>query len=224
MDLLFYERSGDERPARTLRFEPGKIIGVGRNYVDHAAELGNTVPAEPLLFFKARSSLIASGQAIVRPQAYDRVDFEGEIGVVIGLRGRRIAQSEALRHVLGYVCVNDVTIRDLQAKDSQWTRAKGFDTSCAVGPRVVGAPNLDALAVKTRVNGQLRQSAPASDMAFSIPHLIAYASELMTLEEGDLITTGTPAGVGNLSPGDEVEVEVEGVGVLRNPVVGETMR
>jgi len=220
MDLEFYASSGASAPERTLSFAPGKIIGVGRNYRAHAEELGGEVPSEPLLFFKARSGLVAPAQPLVRP-AYERVDHEGEIGVVIGRAGRRIRREDALDHVLGYVCVNDVTIRDLQKRDSQWARAKGFDSSCAVGPRIVGGLELADLEVITRVNGEVRQHGHASMMVFDIPTLIAYASELMTLEEGDLIATGTPAGVGNLVPGDVVEVEIPGVGILENPVVAE---
>jgi len=221
MDLEFYASPEASFPERTLPFAPGKIIGVGRNYRAHAAELGGEVPSEPLLFFKARSGLVAPGQSLVRPGGFERVDHEGEIGVVIGRSGRRIRRENALDHVLGYVCVNDVTIRDLQKRDSQWARAKGFDGSCAVGPRIVGGIGLDTLEVFTRVNGTMRQHGHASMMVFDIPTLIAFASELMTLEEGDLIATGTPAGVDNLVPGDEVEVEIPGVGILRNPVVAE---
>jgi len=221
MDLPFYRRSSDSSPAGLVPISPGKIICVGRNYRAHARELGNEVPSEPLIFFKASSGLIGAGDAIVRPSGFERVDFEGEIGVVIGKTGRRIRAADALTHVLGYTCMNDLTIRDLQKRDKQWWRAKGFDTSCAVGPRVVADLDHGALAVITRVNGDERQRAPASQMAFSIEHIIEFASELMTLEEGDLIATGTPAGVGNLNPGDRVEVEVVGVGVLENPVIAE---
>jgi 2-keto-4-pentenoate hydratase/2-oxohepta-3-ene-1,7-dioic acid hydratase in catechol pathway len=204
-----------------VRFRPGKIIGVGKNYRAHAAELDSEVPAEPLLFFKAPSALIGDGDDFPRPSEFERVDYEGEIGVVIGKTGRRIRAAGAMDHVLGFVCVNDFTIRDLQRKDSQWARAKGFDGSCAVGPRIVAGIPLDELSVTTRIGGEVRQSAPASQMVWSIPAIIEFASQYMTLEEGDLICTGTPAGVGNLEPGDLVEVEIPGVGVLCNSVVAE---
>ena len=188
---------------------PTKIICVGRNYVAHAAELGNTIPDEPLLFFKPPSSLLASGQPVRIPSDVGRVDFEGEIGLTIGRRASRISQSEAWDHVSGIVALNDVTARDLQRKDSQWSRAKGLDTFCPVG-NVVDAEGIDptTLEVTTRVNGEERQHGVASDMAFSIPYLIAYMSHLMTLEPGDLIATGTPEGIGPLQPGDEVTVEL----------------
>jgi 2-keto-4-pentenoate hydratase/2-oxohepta-3-ene-1,7-dioic acid hydratase in catechol pathway len=219
MDLGFYSGPAATEPERTISLNPGKIVAVGKNYRAHAAELGGEVPAEPLLFFKASSGLIGDGDPFPRPMEFERVDYEGEIGLVIGKRGRRIKAADALAHVLGFVCVNDFTIRDLQRRDSQWARAKGFDGSCSVGPRIVGGLKLADLAVETRLNGELVQSAPASQMAFDIPTIIEFASQYMTLEEGDLIATGTPAGVGNLSPGDHVSVEVKGVGVLANTVV-----
>ncbi len=198
---------------------PTKIIGVGRNYRAHAAELGNEVPAEPLLFFKPPSALIPHAAAIVLPAASARVDHEGEIGVVIGRRLKDATEAEALAGVLGYTCVNDVTARDLQKKDVQFTRAKGFDTFCPVGPCIaIGLTPAD-LAVETWVNGALRQSAPATGMIFGIATLLAYISRIMTLEPGDLIATGTPEGVAPLRPGDEVTVMVAGVGRLVNRVV-----
>jgi 2-keto-4-pentenoate hydratase/2-oxohepta-3-ene-1,7-dioic acid hydratase in catechol pathway len=163
--------------------------------------------------------VIADGAPIERPLGYERVDFEGELGVVIGKRARRVTREHALDFVEGYVCVNDVTVRDLQKKDGQWTRAKGFDTFCPIGPRV--APGLDPanLRLTTRVNGQVRQDSSTSDLIFDVPALIAFCSQHMTLEPGDVISTGTPSGVGNLQPGDVVEVEITGIGVLRNPVI-----
>jgi 2-keto-4-pentenoate hydratase/2-oxohepta-3-ene-1,7-dioic acid hydratase in catechol pathway len=198
---------------------PSKIVCVGRNYQEHAAELGNPMPEEPLLFLKAPSALIGDGDTIALPKASERVEHEGELAVVIGRRCRRIADDEdPLSYVLGYTCANDVTARDLQRKDVQFTRAKSFDTFCPVGPFVVtGLDPLD-LRVETRVNGQTRQSGRTSSMAFPVPLLLRYISHVMTLEPGDLISTGTPAGVGPLKDGDIVEVEVEGVGILRNPV------
>ena len=202
---------------------PGKIIGIGRNYRDHAAELGNTVPAKPLLFLKPPTTVIGDGAAIVLPPESQQVDFEGEIGVVIGRPLRRATESEARAAIAGITCVNDVTARDLQRTDEQWTRAKGFDTFCPVGPRVVpvDAGRFDELEVFCRVNAKQRQHGRARDMVFSIVTLVSVVSHVMTLEPGDLIATGTPAGVGPLVPGDVVEVEIPGVGVLQNPVVAE---
>lgn len=199
---------------------PSKIVCVGRNYADHAKELGNEVPKAPLLFLKPPSAIIAPGEAIRLPAASTRVEFEGEIGVVVGHRLHSVNADEAERGIGGFVCLNDVTARDLQKSDGQWTRAKGFDTFCPVGPEVVGGLDWRKLAVVTRVNGQERQRGTTSDMVFSIPVLLAYISAVMTLEPGDLVATGTPAGVGPLVHGDEVEVEVSGVGVLRNHVMG----
>jgi 2-keto-4-pentenoate hydratase/2-oxohepta-3-ene-1,7-dioic acid hydratase in catechol pathway len=198
---------------------PSKIVCVGRNYREHAAELGNPMPEEPLLFMKAPSALLASGDFIELPPASQRIEHEGELAVVIGRRARRLSDSDdPLSYVLGYTCLNDVTARDLQRRDVQFTRGKSFDTFCPVGPHVAtGLDPLD-LKVETRVNGETRQSGRTSQMAFPVPHLVRYISHCMTLEPGDLIATGTPAGVGPLSEGDVVEVEVEGVGVLRNPV------
>ena len=197
---------------------PSKIVCVGRNYLEHARELGNEMPTEPLIFLKPPSSLIAGGESIVLPPQSEQVEFEGEIGVLIGQRLRHVSEGDAPAGIAAIVAVNDVTARDLQRKDSQWTRAKGFDTFCAVGRPRPGAGDLSALEVVTRVNGQERQRGRAADMAFSIPFLISYISDIMTLEPGDLIATGTPAGVGKLSPGDIVEVEVLGVSMVSNPV------
>ena len=198
---------------------PSKIVCVGRNYREHAAELGNTMPTEPLLFLKAPSALIADGEAIELPEASERVEHEGELAVVIGRRCVKMGDVEdPLAYVLGYTCLNDVTARDLQRRDVQFTRGKSFDTFCPAGPYIVTGLDPSDLSVQTRVNGEVRQSGRTSAMAFPVPHLIRYISRAMTLEPGDLIATGTPAGVGPLKDGDLVEVEVEGVGVLRNPV------
>jgi 2-keto-4-pentenoate hydratase/2-oxohepta-3-ene-1,7-dioic acid hydratase in catechol pathway len=202
-------------------FKPTKIVCVGRNYAEHAKELGNVVPDRPLLFLKPPSALLAPGAAIVLPADSTQVEHEGEIGVVIGQRIAAVSEDDALAAVAGIVCVNDVTARDLQRLDAQWTRAKGFDTFCPAGPEP--AP-LNAwgswreLVVSCRVNGVERQRGQASEMVFGIPFLIAYISRIMTLEPGDLIATGSPPGVGPLAPGDRVEVEIPGVGVLSNPV------
>lgn len=200
---------------------PTKIVCVGRNYADHAKELGNVLPKEPLLFLKPPSALIGDGDVIVLPRMSQLVEHEGEIAVVIGKRLKAAGEREALAAIEGITCANDVTARDLQKTDSQWTRAKGFDTFCPVGPRVVpleDVGDLAALEVWCRVNGVVRQHGRAADMAFSIPMVLSYASQIMTLEPGDLVLTGTPAGIGPLRPGDVVEVEVSNVGVLRNPV------
>jgi 2-keto-4-pentenoate hydratase/2-oxohepta-3-ene-1,7-dioic acid hydratase in catechol pathway len=198
---------------------PSKIIGIGINYRAHALEMGKGLPEEPLMFLKPRSAVITSGMAIVRPRGYERVDYEGELGVVIGARCRRVSREDALGFVMGFTCVNDVTVRDLQKRDGQWARAKGFDTFCPIGPRIVGGLDPSKLRVITRVNGQVRQDSPTSDLIFDVPALIAFASAHMTLEPGDVITTGTPSGVGNLNHGDIVEIEIPGIGVLENSVV-----
>lgn len=205
-------------PTAGARRTPGKIVCVGRNYVEHARELGNEVPAEPLLFLKPPSSVIATGETIVIPPYTSRVEHEGEIGVVIGERLVRASPEEARSAIGAIAAVNDVTARDLQRSDGQWTRAKGFDTFCPVGPPSATVPALEELVVVTRVNGEERQRGRASDMAFAIPVLLSYISHVMTLEPGDLVATGTPAGVGPLSAGDVVEVEVVGSSVVRNPV------
>lgn len=200
---------------------PSKIICVGRNYPAHAAEHGSEVPAEPLLFLKPPSSVIGPEEPIVLPPQSQRVEYEAELAVVMGRRCRHVEPRQAWEYVLGVTCGNDVTARDLQRRDGQWTRSKGFDTFCPLGPWVVmgmSEGEVADLAVICRVNGELRQNGRTSEMAFSPAQLIAYVSAIMTLEPGDVIMTGTPAGVGPLRPGDVVEVEVEGVGVLRNPV------
>lgn len=204
----------------TLVVQPSKIVCIGRNYADHAKELGNEVPKEPLIFLKPPSALLPPGGTIVLPPVSKQVEFEGEIGVVIGKRARQVAEADAESFIAGFTCVNDVTCRDLQKTDGQWTRAKGFDTFCPVGPKVV-ALDWRTLSIVTRVNGAERQRGTSSDMIFSIPRLVAYVSAIMTLEPGDLIATGTPAGVGRLAPGDVVEVEIPGIGLLSNHVAAQ---
>jgi 2-keto-4-pentenoate hydratase/2-oxohepta-3-ene-1,7-dioic acid hydratase in catechol pathway len=204
-----------------IELRPGKIVGIGVNYRAHAVEMGKAPPAEPLMFLKPSSALIGTGEAIVRPRGYERVDHEAELGVVIGRRARRVEPAAALDHVRGFTCVNDVTVRDLQRSDGQWSRAKGMDTFCPLGPRIVADLDPSNLRVQARVNGEVRQDSTTADLIFSVPELIAFISRYMTLEPGDVISTGTPAGVGNLVPGDQVEVEIEGIGVLANPVVDE---
>jgi len=199
---------------------PSKIVCVGRNYAKHAAELGGEVPDEPLIFFKPPSSLIGEAASIVMPAISKRVDFEGEIGVIIGKQGRNVPASDAWDYVEALVPVNDVTARDLQSIDDQWARAKGFDTFCAVGtPVAVADVDRASLGVITRVNGEVRQEGDAADMVFDIPTIIEYITSIMTLEPGDLVATGTPDGVAPLKDGDLVEVEVVGVGSVKNPVI-----
>jgi 2-keto-4-pentenoate hydratase/2-oxohepta-3-ene-1,7-dioic acid hydratase in catechol pathway len=203
---------------------PGKIICVGRNYRDHAKELGNDVPTEPLLFFKPTSSLLAPGGVVRMPALSERVDFEGELAVVIGKRTSKLAADGDWRAaVRGYTIANDVTARDLQKKEPQWTRAKGFDTFCPVGPMVSDEVDPEVgIILETRVNGEIRQTGSTLDFIFNIPTLLSYTSAAMTLEPGDLILTGTPAGVGSLYAGDQVEISIPGLGVLRNTFQPET--
>lgn len=200
---------------------PGKIVCVGRNYVDHAKELGNDVPKEPLIFLKPPTSVIRNGESIVLPPESKQVEFEGEIAVIIGKRLRRVKSEDTRGAIQSVVAVNDVTARDLQRAESQWTRAKGFDTFCPIGEPAKPPADFSKLEVVTRVNGQVRQRAKGSDMVFPIHDVLAYISNVMTLEPGDLVCTGTPAGVGKLSPGDEVEVEIVGVSRVKNPVAKE---
>jgi len=200
---------------------PTKILGIGRNYVAHAAEHGVEVPAEPLLFLKPPSSVLDPGGTIVAPALSQRVEYEGELAVVIGRRCKDIAEPEAWACVLGITCGIDVTARDIQRADPQWTRGKGFDTFCPLGPWVaagVTEAQAASLSLATRVNGELRQQASTGEMVFPPARLIAYITQVMTLEPGDVILTGTPEGVGRLAAGDRIEIEIEGVGVLRNTV------
>ena len=200
--------------------EPSKIVCVGRNYREHATELGNEVPAEPLLFFKPPSSLLAPGAAIRMPAQSSRVDFEGELAIVIGRQARALSGDTDLRpYIRGYTIVNDVTARDLQKTDGQWTRAKGFDTFCPCGPFVSSETNPAAgVFVETKLNGERKQHGFTRDFIFPVPRLLVYITAAMTLEPGDLIPTGTPAGVGPMSAGDTVEVAIESLGILRNSV------
>jgi 2-keto-4-pentenoate hydratase/2-oxohepta-3-ene-1,7-dioic acid hydratase in catechol pathway len=204
---------------------PSKIVCIGRNYRDHAAELGNEVPKEPLLFLKPPSSLLAPGGIIRMPALSKRVDYEGELGIVIGRRCRNLGADEDVRpYIRGYTIVNDVTARDLQKSDGQWTRGKGFDTFCPVGPIVsdeidpcgFGEMQGDAVSLTTRLNGVIKQRGTTGDLIFPIAHLLRYITAAMTLEPGDLIPTGTPAGVGPVSPGDRIQIEIDGLGVLEN--------
>lgn len=194
---------------------------VGRNYREHAKEMGNEVPTTPLVFIKPASSVVASGDAIVLPKGIGRVDFEGEIGLVIGRTLRKATPAECAAAVRGVVAVNDVSARDLQKSDPQWWRAKGQDTFCPIGPLKEGTPDFSALEMVTRVNGQERQRGHSKDMVFPIPDLISFISASVTLEAGDVVITGTPEGVGPLAPGDVVEVEIVGWSTVRNPVMAE---
>jgi 2-keto-4-pentenoate hydratase/2-oxohepta-3-ene-1,7-dioic acid hydratase in catechol pathway len=208
-------------PADAALPRPSKIVCIGLNYAKHAIEFGNPIPEEPLIFLKPPSALIGSGEAIVLPPGAGRVDFEGEIGVRIGRRARGVSPADAWEYVDGLLPLNDVTARELQRKDGQWSRAKGFDTFCPVGPVTpLAEVERSKLSVTTRVNGEVRQQSGADDMVFDIPALVAHISAVMTLEPGDLIATGTPSGVGPLAAGDVVEIEIGGgVGKLSNPVV-----
>ncbi len=220
MELNVVKAGSLSDPIDTLDLRPSKILGIGANYRAHAAEMGKLLPAEPLVFMKAPSALLASGEAIVRPRGgYERVDFEGELGVVIGRAARNVSAATALDYVLGYTCVNDVTVRDLQKRDGQWIRAKGFDTFCPTGPVIVTDLDAADLRIVTRVNGEVRQDSRTSDMAFDVPTIIECISAVMTLLPGDLITTGTPSGVGPIVAGDRIAIDIEGIGVLENHVV-----
>ena len=201
---------------------PSKMLCIGLNYRDHAKEMGKPLPEEPVLFLKPTTALAGPGEPIVYPKMAGRVDYEAELAVVIGRRARSVPIEEAGACILGYTCFNDVTARDLQSKDGQWTRAKSFDTFGVVGPWIETDPgDVRRLAVTCRLNGQVKQKSNTDQLAFDGPHLVSWASRIMTLEPGDILATGTPAGIGPMKPGDTVEVEVEGIGVLSNPVVAE---
>jgi len=211
---------------------PGKIVCVGLNYRDHAAEGGQDLPKAPLLFAKWPNTLIGDGEPVVLPPESTQVDYEAELGVVIGAKAKRVSENDALDHVAGYICVNDVSARDLQFADGQWTRGKSPDTFCPVGPRLVPREEIadpQALAIRCIVNGEALQDSSTAQMIFSVAEIIAYTSQIITLEPGDLIATGTPAGVGVfrdpkvlLKDGDEVSVEIEGLGTLTNPFIKES--
>ena len=221
-----YRRKEAETPLAEVRLlaptEPSKIVCVGRNYVEHAKELGNEVPKVPLIFMKPPSSIIDPDGTIILPPQSAQVEHEGELVVVIGKRGRHITAENARKHILGYTVGNDVTARDLQKIDDQWTRAKGFDTFCVYGPWIDTEFDPADAVLTVRVNGQMRQMASTRDMVFNVGVLIAYVSSVMTLEPGDLLFTGTPSGVGILKDGDEVSVEIEGLGEIKNKVKAES--
>jgi len=219
-ELLLEEKQLSLSQVRLLApVAPSKIVCVGRNYKDHAAELGNPLPPEPLLFLKPPSSIIAHGEAIFLPPQSDQVEHEGELGVVIGRVARALDESaDPLDYIFGYTIVNDVTARDLQRQDVQFTRAKSFDSFCPVGPFIVTSVEFSNARLETRVNNVTKQQASTSSMIFGVAEIVRYISNIMTLLPGDLIATGTPAGVSKLNDGDTIEVEIEGIGVLRNVV------
>jgi 2-keto-4-pentenoate hydratase/2-oxohepta-3-ene-1,7-dioic acid hydratase in catechol pathway len=199
---------------------PTKIICVGLNYRDHAKELNMQIPNDPLIFLKPPSAVIGQFGKIVHPKSSKQIDYEGELAVIINKRCKNIRASDGQSVIMGYTCLNDVTARDLQSKDTQWTRSKSFDTFAPVGP-YIASPEIDVskLAIKTRVNSELRQNSNTNNLIYDVPYLIEYISSIMTLERGDIISTGTPPGVGELSVGDDVEVEIENIGILKNNVI-----
>jgi len=198
---------------------PTKVVAVGLNYGDHARELGFPIPDEPIIFLKPSTTIIGPGDAIVYPRESSHVDYEAELGIVIKDRIRSIKPTEASEHILGYTCANDVTARDLQKKDGQWTRAKSFDTFCPIGPWIETELDPSGLLVESYLNGERKQSSRTSQLIFSIGQIVSFVSCIMTLYPGDLIITGTPAGIGPMQPGDEVEVRIEGIGSLKNTVI-----
>jgi len=217
------KRLGGASPLATAKLlppcEPSKIVAVGLNFRAHAAEMGSTPPSEPVLFLKAPSALLPPGGAVVLPKQSARVEYEGELALVIGKTAAHVPASQALGHVLGYTCLDDVSARDIQKREKIYARAKGFDTFCPVGPWLeTGIADPQALDIELRLNGVTRQKGSSSDMIFTIAELLAFISDIMTLYPGDLVTTGTPPGVGQLASGDRVEVEISGIGVLRHGV------
>jgi len=218
-----WREAGPPLPRRGLRLgppcRPSKIVAVGVNYRSHALEMGHALPPSPKLFLKPASAVIGPGDAIRWPEMAGRIDYEAELGVVIGKKSRSVPLDKALDHVLGCTCFNDVTARDLQKKDGQWTRAKSFDTFAPVGPAIVTGLDPSALKVESLINGELRQSGRTWDLIFGVPELVHFISSVMTLLPGDIIATGTPGGIGPMAPGDVVEVRIGGVGSLRNTVV-----
>jgi 2-keto-4-pentenoate hydratase/2-oxohepta-3-ene-1,7-dioic acid hydratase in catechol pathway len=216
--------TGEEVPLDDVRLIapilPSKIAAVGKNYAAHAAEFGGDVPEDPLVFLKPSTSVSGPGDPIPLPRISSRVDYEGELAVVIGRLAKDVRAEDAGRYILGYTCANDVTLRDLQKVDDQWARAKGFDGSCPLGPWIETDLDPTDVLLQTRVNGDVRQSARTSDMAFGVATLVEFVTEFMTLLPGDVILTGTPEGVGKLAAGDVVEVDVDGIGTLTNPVAG----
>ncbi len=203
---------------------PSKVIAVGLNYRDHAAELGQAIPDEPVLFMKPSTSIIGNNEEIVYPPSATRVDYEAELAAVVKKKARHIKEENAAEYILGYTCLNDVTARDLQQKDGQWTRSKSFDTFCPIGPVIETDMNPDTAQIYSRVNETLRQSSNTKNFIFCMFRLFSFVSHIMTLFPGDIVTTGTPSGIGALQPGDTVEIEVEGIGILKNSVVAEKQK
>jgi 2-keto-4-pentenoate hydratase/2-oxohepta-3-ene-1,7-dioic acid hydratase in catechol pathway len=197
---------------------PSKVIAIGLNYLDHAKELNMPVPEYPIIFLKPATSVIGNRDTIIYPPQSSEVHYEGELAIVIKDRIRNVYKEDAGRHIAGYTCANDVTARDLQRKDGQWTRAKSFDTFCPLGPRVVAEVDPGNLRIQTKVNGEVKQDSTTGNMIFGVSYLVSFVSSIMTLLPGDVIITGTPPGVGVLLPGDTVEVEIEGIGILKNEV------
>ncbi len=218
-----YETTGERIALKDVQLLPptlptSKIVCIGKNYADHAAEMGGDAPSEPLIFLKPSTSLIGHGETIVRPAISERVDFEGELAVVIGAFAKDVSEADALDYVWGYTIANDVTARDIQDKDGQWTRAKGFDTFCPLGPWIETEFELDGQTLETRVDGDLRQHASIDLLIHKVPRIIQHVSQAMTLLPGDVILTGTPAGIGAMESGQVVEISIEGIGSLSNPV------
>ncbi|MEN9753385.1 MAG: hypothetical protein RL670_1076 [Actinomycetota bacterium] len=221
-----YETTGERIPLKDVQLLPptlptSKVVCVGKNYADHAAEMGGEAPAEPLIFLKPNTTLVGSGEAIVLPAISERVDHEVELAIVIGDIARKVPAAEAQKYIWGYTIGNDVTARDLQAKDGQWTRAKGFDTFCPLGPWIETELEIDDQVIECRVDGDLRQHGRLSDMIHSVPRIIEHVTQFMTLFPGDVVLTGTPSGIGPLVAGDSVTCAIEGIGELTNPVVAE---
>ncbi len=220
-----FETIAGVHPLRDVRLQapcaPGKIVAIGLNYRDHAAEMGFPIPDEPIIFLKPATAVIGPDDAIRYPAMSSRVDYEAELGVVIKDRVKNIGPGEAGSHILGYTCANDVTARDLQKKDGQWTRAKSFDSFCPVGPWIETDLDPDDLRIECCLNGKRRQSSRTSQFIFPVNHVLSFVSRIMALEPGDLIITGTPAGIGPMSPGDTVEVTIEGIGSLKNSVIAD---
>jgi 2-keto-4-pentenoate hydratase/2-oxohepta-3-ene-1,7-dioic acid hydratase in catechol pathway len=200
--------------------QPGKIVCLGVNYRPHAQEMQHNLPSSPLIFLKPSTAVIGPQEPIVFPRGWQRVDYEGELGIVIGQKARYVSEAKARDYVLGYTCVNDVTERQLQKEDGQWTRAKGFDTFAPIGPWIETEVSPDDLKLETLLNGEVRQSARTSELIFGISQLISFISGIMTLLPGDIISTGTPGGIGPMQPGDSVEIKIENIGSLKNPVAG----
>lgn len=200
---------------------PSKVVAVGLNYKAHAIELGMDFPSEPILFLKPRETVIGPKQEIVYPSMSTRVDYEAELAIVIGRRAKNISERNAREYILGYTCANDVTARDLQKKDGQWTRAKSFDTFCPLGPIITDEIDPDNVYVRSYLNGQIKQDSSTKDLIFGVNYLVSFISKIMTLNPGDVILSGTPSGIGPMSPGDRVEIEVEGIGILENTVIKE---